>query len=112
MSLAVATNLRDDAGPLPPLQSLDPPTKFTSTAAHVVAEDLAIAVNAAALMQRPLRVKREPGTGRTGSARYVAAWLAMPLIERHVKSTPSAQQRLAEYDAVRRLRISNLGRII
>ena len=109
MSLAVATNLREDGGPIPLPQSLDPPMKFTSTASYVVPEDLEIAVNAAVLLQRPLLVKGEPGTGKTELARQVAASLAMPLIEWHVKSTTKAQQGLYEYDAVSRLRDSQLG---
>ena len=83
--------------------------KFTSTASYVVPEDLEIAVNAAVLLQRPLLVKGEPGTGKTELARQVAASLAMPLIEWHVKSTTKAQQGLYEYDAVSRLRDSQLG---
>ena len=83
--------------------------KFASTAAYVATEDLQIAVNAAVLLQRPLLVKGEPGTGKTELARQVAAALQMPLIEWHVKSTTKAQQGLYEYDAVSRLRDSQLG---
>ena len=83
--------------------------KFASTAAYVATEDLQIAVNAAVLLQRPLLVKGEPGTGKTELARQVAAALHMPLIEWHVKSTTKAQQGLYEYDAVSRLRDSQLG---
>jgi MoxR-like ATPase len=83
--------------------------KFTSTGAYVATEDLTIAVNAAVTLQRPLLVKGEPGTGKTELARQVAGSLKMPLIEWHVKSTTKAQQGLYEYDAVSRLRDSQLG---
>ena len=83
--------------------------QFDSTATYVATEDLKIAVNAAVALQRPLLVKGEPGTGKTELARQVAAALGMPLIEWHVKSTTKAQQGLYEYDAVSRLRDSQLG---
>ena len=83
--------------------------KFNSTDRYIVADDLAIAVNAAVTLQRPLLVKGEPGTGKTELARQVAGALEMPLIEWHVKSTTKAQQGLYEYDAVSRLRDSQLG---
>jgi MoxR-like ATPase len=83
--------------------------KFSSTSTYVAADDLAVAVNAAVTLQRPLLVKGEPGTGKTELARQVAAALDMPLIEWHVKSTTKAQQGLYEYDAVSRLRDSQLG---
>ena len=83
--------------------------KFASTSSYVAAEDLAVAVNAAVTLQRPLLVKGEPGTGKTELARQVAAALEMPLIEWHIKSTTKAQQGLYEYDAVSRLRDSQLG---
>ena len=83
--------------------------KFRSTAGYVATEDLTMAVNAAVTLQRPLLVKGEPGTGKTELARQVAAALEMPLIEWHVKSTTKAQQGLYEYDAVSRLRDSQLG---
>jgi len=83
--------------------------KFASTDAYIVADDLRIAVNAAVTLQRPLLVKGEPGTGKTELARQVAAAMAMPLIEWHIKSTTKAQQGLYEYDAVSRLRDSQLG---
>ena len=83
--------------------------KFNSTDRYIVADDLAIAVNSAVTLQRPLLVKGEPGTGKTELARQVAGALEMPLIEWHVKSTTKAQQGLYEYDAVSRLRDSQLG---
>jgi MoxR-like ATPase len=83
--------------------------KFGSTETYVASDDLAIAVNAAVTLQRPLLVKGEPGTGKTELARQVAQALGLPLIEWHVKSTTKAQQGLYEYDAVSRLRDSQLG---
>jgi MoxR-like ATPase len=83
--------------------------KFASTAAYVATDDLTVAVNAAVTLQRPLLVKGEPGTGKTELARQVAQALGFPLIEWHVKSTTKAQQGLYEYDAVSRLRDSQLG---
>lgn len=83
--------------------------KFASTDTYVATEDLSVAVNAAVTLQRPLLVKGEPGTGKTELARQVAASLDLPLIEWHVKSTTKAQQGLYEYDAVSRLRDSQLG---
>ena len=83
--------------------------KFSTTESYVASEDLALAVNAAVTLQRPLLVKGEPGTGKTELARQVAASLGLPLIEWHVKSTTKAQQGLYEYDAVSRLRDSQLG---
>ena len=83
--------------------------KFDSTPDYVVSQDLAVAVNAAVVLQRPLLVKGEPGTGKTELARQVAQALGMELIEWHVKSTTKAQQGLYEYDAVSRLRDSQLG---
>jgi MoxR-like ATPase len=83
--------------------------KFTSTESYVATADLTLAVNAAVTLQRPLLVKGEPGTGKTELARQVAAGLSLPLIEWHVKSTTKAQQGLYEYDAVSRLRDSQLG---
>ncbi len=82
---------------------------FQGTAEYVATEDLLVAVNAAIRLERPLLVKGEPGTGKTELARQVAASLEMPLIEWHVKSTTRAQQGLYEYDAVSRLRDSQLG---
>ena len=83
--------------------------KFASTPAYVATDDLIMAVNAAVTLQRPLLVKGEPGTGKTELARQVATALAMPIIEWHVKSTTKAQQGLYDYDAVSRLRDSQLG---
>jgi MoxR-like ATPase len=83
--------------------------KFATTASYVASDDLALAVNAAVTLQRPLLVKGEPGTGKTELAWQVAGALDLPLIEWHVKSTTKAQQGLYEYDAVSRLRDSQLG---
>ncbi|MDX5350292.1 MAG: MoxR family ATPase, partial [Paracoccaceae bacterium] len=83
--------------------------KFATTENYVASDDLALAVNAAVTLQRPLLVKGEPGTGKTELARQVAASLGLPLLEWHVKSTTKAQQGLYEYDAVSRLRDSQLG---
>ncbi|MGY6635419.1 MAG: AAA family ATPase [Alkalilacustris sp.] len=83
--------------------------KFSGTDAYVATDDLTVAVNAAVTLQRPLLVKGEPGTGKTELARQVARSLDMPLIEWHVKSTTRAAQGLYEYDAVSRLRDSQLG---
>ena len=83
--------------------------KFASTAAYVATDDLIMAVNAAVTLERPLLVKGEPGTGKTELARQVAAALQMPIIEWHVKSTTKAQQGLYDYDAVSRLRDSQIG---
>ncbi len=83
--------------------------KFSSTADYVVPDDLGLSVNAAVALERPLLVKGEPGTGKTELARQVAAALGLPILEWHVKSTTKAQQGLYEYDAVSRLRDSQLG---
>ena len=83
--------------------------KFDTTASYVATDDLKVAVNAAVALERPLLVNGEPGTGKTELARQVAASLGLPLIEWHVKSTTRAQQGLYEYDAVSRLRDSQLG---
>ena len=83
--------------------------RFTSTSSYIASDDLAVAVNAAVTLQRPLLVKGEPGTGKTELARQVAASLGLPMLEWNVKSTTKAQQGLYEYDAVSRLRDSQLG---
>ena len=83
--------------------------KFDSTSSYIVSDDLAVAVNAAVTLQRPLLVKGEPGTGKTELARQVAESLGLPMLEWNVKSTTKAQQGLYEYDAVSRLRDSQLG---
>ena len=83
--------------------------RFEGTSSYVAADDLTIAVNAAIALERPLLVKGEPGTGKTELAKQVASSLGLPLIEWHVKSTTKAQQGLYEYDAVSRLRDSQLG---
>ena len=83
--------------------------KFTGTDTYVATEDLNMAVNAAVTLERPLLVKGEPGTGKTLLAEEVARALGKPLIEWHVKSTTKAQHGLYEYDAVSRLRDSQLG---
>ncbi len=83
--------------------------KFSGTESYVATEDLTMAVNAAVTLERPLLVKGEPGTGKTELAKQVAAALGLPIIEWHIKSTTRAQQGLYEYDAVSRLRDSQLG---
>ncbi len=82
---------------------------FASTDRYIATDALTVAVNAAVTLERPLLVKGEPGTGKTELARQVAAALGLELIEWHVKSTTRAQQGLYEYDAVSRLRDSQLG---
>ena len=83
--------------------------RFTGTDSYVATDDLMVAVNASITLQRPLLVKGEPGTGKTVLAHEVAKALGRPLLEWHVKSTTKAQQGLYEYDAVARLRDSQLG---
>eukprot|EP01037_Dinobryon_pediforme_P024503 gene24503-26323_t len=83
--------------------------RFTGTSDYIATDDLRVAVNAAVTLERPLLVKGEPGTGKTVLAREVAQSLGLPLIEWHVKSTTKAQQGLYDYDAVSRLRDSQLG---
>jgi MoxR-like ATPase len=83
--------------------------KFTGTDSYVASDDLRVAVNAAISLQRPLLIKGEPGTGKTVLAHEVAKAINAPLIEWHIKSTTKAQQGLYEYDAVSRLRDSQLG---
>jgi MoxR-like ATPase len=84
-------------------------TRFTGTDTYVATEDLMMAVNAAITLERPLLIKGEPGTGKTMLAIEVAKALGRPLVQWHVKSTSKAQQGLYEYDAVSRLRDSQLG---
>ena len=83
--------------------------KFTGTDTYISTEDLSMAVNASIALERPLLIKGEPGTGKTMLAIEVAQSLKMPLIEWHIKSTTKARQGLYEYDAVTRLRDSQLG---
>ena len=83
--------------------------KFTGTDTYISTEDLSMAVNASVALERPLLIKGEPGTGKTMLAEEVAQSLEMPLIEWHIKSTTKAKQGLYEYDAVTRLRDSQLG---
>lgn len=86
-----------------------PTTRFTGSAQYVATPDLKLAVNAALQLQRPLLVKGEPGTGKTMLAEEAAAAMGLPLLQWHIKSTTKAQQGLYEYDAVSRLRDSQLG---
>ena len=83
--------------------------RFAGTDTYVATEDLMVAVNAAITLERPLLVKGEPGTGKTILAYEIARSLELPLIQWHIKSTTKAQQGLYEYDAVARLRDSQLG---
>src|SRR3712207_1737109 len=83
--------------------------RFEGTSDYVATPDLKVAVNAAATLRRPLLVKGEPGTGKTVLALEIAKAFDAPLIEWHVKSTTKAAQGLYEYDAVSRLRDSQLG---
>src|SRR6516162_8580309 len=83
--------------------------RFEGTEAYVATDDLKVAVNAAITLERPLLVKGEPGTGKTVLALEVAKAVGATLIEWHIKSTTKAQQGLYEYDAVSRLRDSQLG---
>ncbi len=83
--------------------------KFQGSDSYVATQDLMLAVNAAITLKRPLLVKGEPGTGKTMLAEEVAHALKMPLLQWHIKSTTKAQQGLYEYDAVSRLRDSQLG---
>jgi MoxR-like ATPase len=85
--------------------------KFQGSQNYVATQDLMLAVNAAITLKRPLLVKGEPGTGKTMLAEEVAASLGMPLLQWHIKSTTKAQQGLYEYDAVSRLRDSQLSTI-
>jgi MoxR-like ATPase len=83
--------------------------RFEGSSTYVATDDLKLAVNAALTLQRPLLIKGEPGTGKTMLAEEVATALGMPLLAWHIKSTTKAQQGLYEYDAVSRLRDSQLG---
>jgi MoxR-like ATPase len=83
--------------------------KFEGTTRYVATEDLRVAVNAAITLERPLLIKGEPGTGKTVLAQEISDALGVPLIQWHIKSTTKAQQGLYEYDAVSRLRDSQLG---
>jgi MoxR-like ATPase len=83
--------------------------RFTGSARYIAPRDLQVAVNAAVTLRRPLLVKGEPGTGKTQLAHEIAAAMGAPLIEWHIKSTTKAAQGLYEYDAVARLRDSQLG---
>src|SRR6058998_2360219 len=83
--------------------------KFTGTKDYVATEDLKVAVNASIVLERPLLIKGEPGTGKTVLAEEVAKAIKAPLLTWHIKSTTKAQQGLYEYDAVSRLRDSQLG---
>jgi len=83
--------------------------RFEGTKSYVATDDLKVAVNAAITLERPLLIKGEPGTGKTVLAHEVAKALDTPLLEWHIKSTTKAQQGLYEYDAVNRLRDSQLG---
>ena len=85
--------------------------KFTGSDQYVATQDLMLAVNAAVTLQRPLLVKGEPGTGKTMLAEEVASALKLPLLQWHIKSTTKAQQGLYEYDAVSRLRDSQLAAV-
>ena len=82
---------------------------FTGTEEYVATNELQLAVNAAIALQKPLLIKGEPGTGKTMLAEQIAKSLNLPLIQWHIKSTTKAQQGLYEYDAVSRLRDSQLG---
>ncbi|MGV6847550.1 MAG: AAA family ATPase [Marinibacterium sp.] len=83
--------------------------KFQGTDSYISTDDLTVAVNAAVMLERPLLVKGEPGTGKTELARQVADALGLRMLEWNIKSTTRAQQGLYEYDAVSRLRDSQLG---
>ncbi|MDO8456254.1 MAG: MoxR family ATPase [Burkholderiaceae bacterium] len=85
--------------------------KFIGSQNYVATDDLMLAVNAAATLQKPLLVKGEPGTGKTMLAEEVASTLGIPLLQWHIKSTTKAQQGLYEYDAVSRLRDSQLSTV-
>ncbi|MGI0117704.1 AAA family ATPase [Zooshikella sp. RANM57] len=90
-------------------KSRDAYQPFTSTSEYIASPELKMAVNAAIKLARPLLIKGEPGTGKTLLAEQVAKHLELPLLQWHIKSTTKAQQGLYEYDAVSRLRDSQLG---
>ena len=92
-----------------PSQSDHSQGRFDGSQSYVATADLKLAVNAAIALQRPLLIKGEPGTGKTMLAEEVASALNLPLLQWHIKSTTKAQQGLYEYDAVSRLRDSQLG---
>src|SRR5665213_4142162 len=83
--------------------------RFEGTASYIASDELKVAVNAAIQLERPLLIKGEPGTGKTLLAQEIAEAVGAPLIAWHIKSTTRAQQGLYEYDAVSRLRDSQLG---
>jgi MoxR-like ATPase len=83
--------------------------RFSGTSSYIATEDLMVAVNAAVTLERPLLIKGEPGTGKTVLAHEIAAALKLPMLTWHIKSTTKAQHGLYEYDAVSRLRDSQLG---
>ncbi len=83
--------------------------RFSTTATYIATDDLKVAVNASITLERPLLVKGEPGTGKTVLAHEIAAALGLPMLTWHIKSTTKAQHGLYEYDAVSRLRDSQLG---
>ena len=83
--------------------------RFSTTATYIATDDLKVAVNASITLERPLLVKGEPGTGKTVLAHVIAAALGLPMLTWHIKSTTKAQHGLYEYDAVSRLRDSQLG---
>ncbi|WP_084285127.1 AAA family ATPase [Polynucleobacter kasalickyi] len=83
--------------------------RFSGSAQYVATDDLQLAVNAAMILQKPLLIKGEPGTGKTMLAEEVASSLGLPLLQWHIKSSTKAQQGLYEYDAVSRLKDSQLG---
>lgn len=84
-------------------------SRFSGSAQYVATDDLQLAVNAAIILQKPLLIKGEPGTGKTMLAEEVASSLGFPLLQWHIKSSTKAQQGLYEYDAVSRLKDSQLG---
>lgn len=100
---------RPFAGGMREVEQVERHMKFQGTKSYIATEDLKIAVNAAITLERPLLIKGEPGTGKTILAIEVAKAIGAPLLEWHIKSTTKAQQGLYEYDAVSRLRDSQLG---